>query len=122
LASDIKLGSPAPAAEIDPRQGPWPAVVLDRRGGLLATLDWTVVGTLAICVVLGLGLRISNLSAIGFAEDEMNKLDAVHAYERGDISANAEHPMMMKALIFGSVITFRTMSFTMMACARRSSL
>jgi len=103
LASDIKAGSSAPAVEIDPRTGPWPAVELDRRGGLLASLDWTVVGTLAICVVLGLGLRISNLGAIGFAEDEMNKLDALRAYERGDISANAEHPMMMKALMFGSV-------------------
>lgn len=70
---------------------------------MLASLDWTVVGTLMICVVLGLGLRITNLGTIGFAEDEMNKLDAVRAYERGDISANAEHPMVMKALIFGSV-------------------
>lgn len=103
MASDIKFSSSAPAVEIDPRKDPWPAVELDRRGGLLASLDWTVVGTLVICVVLGLGLRISNLGAIGFAEDEMNKLDAVRAYERGDISANAEHPMMMKALMFASV-------------------
>ncbi|HYN23619.1 MAG TPA: glycosyltransferase family 39 protein [Pyrinomonadaceae bacterium] len=103
MASDIKVSSSLPAVEIDPRTGPWPAVELDRRGGLLASLDWTVVGTLAICVVLGLGLRISNLGAIGFAEDEMNKLDALRAYERGDISANAEHPMMMKALMFASV-------------------
>lgn len=102
MASDIKLSSSA-AVEIDSRKGPWPAVELDRRGGLLASLDWIVVGTLAICVVLGLGLRISSLGAIGFAEDEMNKLDAIHAYERGDISANAEHPMMMKALMFASV-------------------
>lgn len=103
MASDIKFSSSAPAVEIDPRKDPWPAVELDRRGGLLASLDWTVIGTLVICVVLGLGLRISNLGAIGFAEDEMNKLDAVRAYERGDISANAEHPMMMKALMFASV-------------------
>ena len=103
MASDIKFSSSAPAVEIDTRKGRWPAVELDRRGGLLASLDWIVVGTLAICVVLGLGLRITNLSAIGFAEDEMNKLDAVHAYERGDISANAEHPMMMKALMFASL-------------------
>lgn len=100
MPSDIKFSSSAPAVEIDPRKGSWPAVELDRRGGLA---DWTVIGTLAICLVIGLGLRISNLSAIGFAEDEMNKLDAVRAYERGDISANAEHPMMMKVLIFGSV-------------------
>ena len=103
MASDIKFSSSAPAVEIDRRKGRWSAVELDRGGGLIASLDWTIVGTLAICVVLGLGLRISNLGAIGFAEDEMNKLDAIRAYERGDISANAEHPMMMKTLIFGSV-------------------
>jgi len=103
LARDIKFSSSAPAVEIDPRKGQWPAVELPRRGGLLASLDWAVVGTLAMCVVLGLGLRITQLGAIGFAEDEMNKLDAIRAYEHGDISANAEHPMMMKALIFASV-------------------
>ncbi|MGI8897097.1 MAG: glycosyltransferase family 39 protein [Pyrinomonadaceae bacterium] len=103
MARDIKFSSSAPAVEIAPRKSSWPAVEVDRHGGLLASLDWTVVGSLAICVVLGLGLRISNLGAIGFAEDEMNKLNAVHAYERGDISANAEHPMLMKALMFASV-------------------
>ncbi len=103
MASDIKFSSSAPAVEIDHRKGPWPALELERRRGLLASLDWTVVGTLALCVVLGLGLRLSNLGAIGFAEDEMNKLDAIRAYEKGDISANAEHPMMMKALMFASV-------------------
>lgn len=103
MARDIQFSSSAPAVEIAPRKGPWPEVELDRRGGLLASLDWTVFGTLAICVVLGLGLRITNLGAIGFAEDEMNKLDAVRAYEHGNISANAEHPMMMKALIFSSM-------------------
>lgn len=35
----------------------------------------------------------------------MNKLDAIRAYERGDISANAEHPMVMKAVMFASVKT-----------------
>src|SRR5437868_10470614 len=33
---------------------------------------------------------------IGFAEDEINKLEAVRAYEHGDITQNAEHPMLMK--------------------------
>lgn len=103
MTSDIKFSSSAPAVEIDPRKDPWTALELDGRRGLLASLDWIVVGTLAICIVLGLGLRLSKLSAIGFAEDEMNKLDAIRAYEQGDISANAEHPMMMKALMFASV-------------------
>jgi hypothetical protein len=58
---------------------------------------------LAMLVVVGLGFRVSQLGAIGFAEDEVNKVDAVRAYERGDISANAEHPMLMKVLMFISV-------------------
>ncbi|MGH9968987.1 MAG: glycosyltransferase family 39 protein, partial [Pyrinomonadaceae bacterium] len=103
MASPIKFSSSAPAVEIDAPKTPWPAVEVERRIGLLASLEWSVVGTLALFIVLGFGLRVSNLNAIGFAEDEMNKLDAVRAYERGQISANAEHPMMMKALMFVSV-------------------
>ena len=58
---------------------------------------------LAALIVLGLGLRLTGVSAVGFAEDEINKLNAVRAYEHGDISPNAEHPMLMKAFIFASV-------------------
>ena len=73
------------------------------RLGLITTLDWTVVGTLALLIVIGFGLRVTQLSAIGFAEDEMNKLDAIHSYERGDFSANSEHPMVMKLLMWASL-------------------
>ena len=62
-----------------------------------------VILALAALVVLGLGLRLSGLSALGFAEDEINKLNAVRAYEQGDIRPNAEHPMLMKAMMFVSV-------------------
>ena len=65
--------------------------------------DWSVVGSLIILAVVGLGLRVTNLGAIGFAEDEVNKVNAVRAYERGDIAANGEHPMLMKVLMFVSV-------------------
>jgi hypothetical protein len=58
---------------------------------------------LALFVLLGFGLRLSGISEIGFAEDEINKIDAVRAYERGDISPNAEHPMLMKSLIYVSM-------------------
>ncbi|HLN97461.1 MAG TPA: glycosyltransferase family 39 protein [Pyrinomonadaceae bacterium] len=58
---------------------------------------------LALLVVIGLGFRVNRLGAIGFAEDEVNKVEAVEAYERGDITANAEHPMLMKALMFISI-------------------
>lgn len=76
------------------------------RPGLVRTLDWTIIGSLAFLVVLGFGLRFTQLSAIGFAEDEMNKLNAVHSYERGDFSANAEHPMVMKLLMWASLRHF----------------
>jgi len=58
---------------------------------------------LALLFLLGFGLRLHGLGAVGFAEDEINKLEAVRAYERGDISPNAEHPMLMKTLIFVSL-------------------
>jgi hypothetical protein len=71
--------------------------------GLVATLDWSIIGSLALLVILGFGLRFTQLSAIGFAEDEMNKLDAVHSYQRGNFAANSEHPMVMKVLMWASL-------------------
>jgi len=64
---------------------------------------WSVVFTLVLLIIVGLGFRVSQLSAIGFAEDEVNKVEAVEAYTRGDITGNAEHPMLMKALMYASV-------------------
>ncbi|HEU4796900.1 MAG TPA: glycosyltransferase family 39 protein, partial [Pyrinomonadaceae bacterium] len=93
LAENLKLNSPAPALEV-PRIN---------RLSLAGKLDWTIAGTLALLVLLGFGLRVTQLDAIGFAEDEMNKLDAIHAYERGDFAANSEHPMVMKLLMWASV-------------------
>ena len=82
-----------------------PAIIVPRadRLGLSTTLDWTIVGTLALLILLGFGLRVTQLGAIGFAEDEMNKLDAIRAYERGDFAANSEHPMVMKLLMWASL-------------------
>ena len=102
MAGNVKFSSSTPLAEIDQRARLEP-IWRSRRLGLLASLEWTVVGTLAILVLLGFGLRVSQLGAIGFAEDEMNKLDAVRAYEKGDFSANSEHPMVMKALMYLSL-------------------
>jgi hypothetical protein len=67
------------------------------------TMTRTIVIALALMFVLGLALRLTGVSAIGFAEDEANKLDAVRAYEHGDITPNAEHPMLMKALVYVSL-------------------
>jgi hypothetical protein len=98
LAGNLKFSSSV--VNIDQRTGL--GTLLKDRIGLLASLEWTVVGTLAILVVLGLALRLNQLGTIGFAEDEMNKLDAVRSYEAGDFSPNAEHPMVMKVLMFAS--------------------
>jgi hypothetical protein len=66
-------------------------------------LERGVVATLALLVVFGFGLRVRGIERIGFAEDEINKVEAVRAYEQGDISPNAEHPMLMKLLMLASV-------------------
>jgi transposase len=71
---------------------------------------WTVIAVISLLVITGLGYRVSHLGAIGFAEDEVNKVEAVHAYERGDITANAEHPMLMKALMFASLKVGRALA------------
>jgi hypothetical protein len=65
--------------------------------------DRRLILILAFFIILGFGLRLVNISSVGFAEDEINKLEAVRAYEQGDITPNAEHPMMMKAFIFVSM-------------------
>ena len=100
MSGNIKLSPSSPLVNVDRRPKPGINLGLDR---FAATLDWTVVLSLTFLVVLGLGLRLNQLGAIGFAEDEMNKLDAIHAYERGDLTANAEHPMLMKVLMLISL-------------------
>jgi Dolichyl-phosphate-mannose-protein mannosyltransferase len=99
LAGNLKFSSSV--VDIEPRARLWTTLRKDRLA-LLGSLEWTVVGTLALLIVLGLGLRLNQLSAIGFAEDEMNKLEAIRAYETGDFSSNAEHPMVMKTLMLMS--------------------
>ena len=69
-----------------------------------------VITALVLLIVIGFAFRVANLGAIGFAEDEVNKVDAVRAYERGDITANGEHPMLMKALMFASVKAARILN------------
>src|ERR687895_720414 len=71
-----------------------------RAGGIVISSQKVVVGALALMIVLGAGLRLKGLGSIGFAEDEINKVEAARAYDRGDFTANAEHPMLMKLLIY----------------------
>jgi hypothetical protein len=60
-------------------------------------------GYIAVVVALAFGLRAGRLSTYGFSEDEINKVRAIEQYRRGTLSANAEHPMLMKLAMWASV-------------------
>src|SRR5436190_24147932 len=47
--------------------------------------------------------RTAHLATYGFSEDEINKVHAVQEYRQGRFGANAEHPMLMKLAMWGSV-------------------
>ncbi len=56
----------------------------------------------ALCVAVGLWLRLRNLAAEGFGDDEVHKWLAALRYLHGDLSGDdVEHPMLMKVLIAG---------------------
>ncbi len=75
------------------RAEPW------RRGDLLL---------LTAAVAVGLWLRLSDLSAEGFGDDEVHKWLAANRYLHGDFSGDdVEHPMLMKALIALTVLAGR---------------
>lgn len=67
------------------------------------TRDRGVALALVLLVLLGFALRARDIAASGFAEDEINKLEAARAYGSGQITPNTEHPMLMKTLIFISL-------------------
>jgi len=98
VAGNLKFSSSTPLVNVQAPQH-WKI----ERLGLAGALDWSIIGSLVFLVILGLGLRVHQLGASGFAEDEMNKLNAVRSYERGDFTANGEHPMVMKVLMWGSL-------------------
>jgi 4-amino-4-deoxy-L-arabinose transferase-like glycosyltransferase len=62
---------------------------------------------IAAVMALGFGLRAAGLSTYGFSEDEINKVRAIEDYRAGHLSANAEHPMLMKLAMLASVETTR---------------
>jgi hypothetical protein len=71
--------------------------------GLFARLEQRKALVALVMVALGFCVRIYRVDAAGFAEDEANKVFAVRAYEQGDFTVNAEHPMVMKMLCYASV-------------------
>src|ERR1044071_6713598 len=84
---------------------PFEPLQLDTRPGFFDRLErrrWVVICGL---VVLAFAVRAYHLGAASFAEDEANKVFAVRAYEQGDFTVNAEHPMVMKMLCYASLQT-----------------
>jgi len=84
------------------RTATWPDVP-----GLAWPWARTKVLVLAVATVLAFGFRVSALSTYGFSEDELNKVRAIEQYRAGGFGANAEHPMLMKLAMWGSVTLAR---------------
>ena len=70
------------------------------------SVNRTLVTAALVCLLLGgFTLRARSLSSEGFADDELNKLEAVTDYRAHGITPNnAEHPFLMKAAIAAFVI------------------
>ena len=59
--------------------------------------------TLTAIVAVAMTFRLSSLTTYGLSDDEVTKVRATEAYSRGDFTVNAEHPMLMKIAIWGSL-------------------
>ena len=85
------------------RRLPDPDLFAER--GIVSVNRTVLFALLSVLVLAGFGFRVTGLSAEGLSEDELNKLQAVAEYrEQGLTSANSEHPLLMKALLTGSVV------------------
>ncbi len=78
----------------------WPTA---KAGGLAISGARARVLAIAMAVIVALAFRTVGLSTYGFNEDEINKVHAIQQYRAGHFVANAEHPMLMKLAMWGSV-------------------
>jgi hypothetical protein len=90
------------AAAVFPSTHPttWPQLSLERFAISRARVR---VIALAVVTSLAFGYRAVALSTYGLSEDEVNKVRAIEQYRDGHFGANAEHPMLMKVAMWGSV-------------------
>jgi 4-amino-4-deoxy-L-arabinose transferase-like glycosyltransferase len=73
----------------------------------------------ALCVAMGLVLRLKGLAAEGFGDDEVHKWLAAQRYLQGDFGGDdVEHPMLMKALIVLSALVFGPLGWAPEAITR----
>jgi len=70
-----------------------------RQRQSVLSVERHAVAALVLVVMLGFALRIRGLDRAGFNEDEVQKVNAAHAYLHGDFSRNREHPMLMKSMV-----------------------
>lgn len=82
--------------------------VQERKRGLPDRLRSSKALVITILFAVALGARLYQLDAAGLCEDETNKIFAVRSYKQGDFTVNAEHPMLMKLLCFGSLAACET--------------
>jgi hypothetical protein len=78
----------------------WPVPSLERFAISRAKVRALV---LAVVTCLAFGYRAVALSTYGLSDDEVNKIRAIEQYRQGHFGANAEHPMLMKLAMWGSV-------------------
>lgn len=73
------------------------------RLGFFDRLEQRKLLVIFFLVAVGFSARVIRLGEASFAEDEANKIFAIRAYSQGDLTANAEHPMVMKLFCYASV-------------------
>jgi 4-amino-4-deoxy-L-arabinose transferase-like glycosyltransferase len=87
---------------LSPPPVPAPSLALSPLDKPLIAFQWRRP-LVALALLLAFAFRIASLDAYGFSEDEVAKLVAIEEYRRGNFSANAEHPMLMKMAIWASL-------------------
>jgi len=88
----VSITSPGPATWIGP-------------SARTLSLSWSRANVVmvACATIVAAAVRIGALETYGFSEDEINKVHAIEQYRAGQFAANAEHPMLMKLAMLGSV-------------------
>ncbi|HEU4389221.1 MAG TPA: glycosyltransferase family 39 protein [Blastocatellia bacterium] len=71
--------------------------------GIIGALERRKVLVVLVLVLAGFWARVYKTDEVGLCEDETNKIFAVRSYLQGDLTANAEHPMLMKLMCLGSL-------------------
>src|SRR5258706_4584285 len=89
------------------------ATAIAENASLSASSSSTLGLSISLAQLLGVALAVvlaaaglsrrAHLATYGFREADINKVHAVEEYRHGRFSANAEHPMLMKLAMWGSV-------------------